>query len=165
MGAGKTTVGRLLAAKLGWAFEDSDQEIERRTGVRIPIVFEIEGEAGFRRRESTILAERLQAADGLILATGGGAVMRPENRELMKTVAGLVAYIDVSPQLLYQRTKNDKNRPLLQVDNPLAKLEELYAIRDPLYREAASIVISGDRHSAKQIAHYLEKEVRKKWLA
>lgn len=163
MGAGKTTVGRLLASKLGRAFEDSDHEIERRTGVRIPTIFEIEGEAGFRRRESLVIRERLQADIGLVLATGGGAVLLPENRELMKQFAGLVAYIDVSPQLLYQRTRNDRNRPLLQVQNPLAKLEELYAIRDPLYRDVATVVVSGDRYSAKQIAQQLDREVRNKW--
>jgi shikimate kinase len=134
MGAGKTTVGRQLARRLGRRFFDSDHEIVERTGVLIPTIFEIEGEEGFRRRESQTIAE-LSGVDNIVLATGGGAVLNPENRRILHET-GWCVYLNVPPVLLYERTKHDRNRPLLQVENPLAKLEELYAARDPLYREA-----------------------------
>jgi shikimate kinase len=141
MGAGKTTVGRQLARRLGRRFFDSDHEIVERTGVLIPTIFEIEGEEGFRRRESQTIAE-LSGVDNIVLATGGGAVLNPENRRILHET-GWCVYLNVPPVLLYERTKHDRNRPLLQVENPLAKLEELYAARDPLYREAAHFVVEG----------------------
>jgi shikimate kinase len=159
MGAGKTTVGRQLASRLKWDFVDTDHEIERRTGVRIPVIFEIEGEEGFRRRESQVLSELL-VRDELVLATGGGAVLKPENRDLLRSLSGLTAYLNVSPALLHARTKNDRNRPLLQVADPLAKLQSLLAEREPYYHEVAGVVIDGDRHSARQIVAILEKEVQ-----
>lgn len=158
MGAGKTTVGRALAKALGWSFVDSDQEIEGRTGVRIPTIFEIEGEAGFRRRESLVLKELAQRRD-VVIATGGGIVLDPENRALLHESA-LVAYLCVPPRLLCERTRHDRNRPLLQVADPQAKLEQLLLERDPLYRETAHLVIDGSRHHANQIVHLLEQEVR-----
>jgi shikimate kinase len=158
MGAGKTTIGRQLAKRLNRRFLDSDHEIEARTGVRIPIVFEIEGEAGFRKRESQVLNELSQEPD-LVVATGGGIVLAEENRRLMRE-SGVVVYLSASPTLLYERTRHDRNRPLLQVDDPLAKLEELFRQRDPLYREVADIVIDGQEGGALALAQHIEKELQ-----
>lgn len=157
MGAGKTTVGKILASRLGWNFFDSDRIVEQKTGVSIPVIFDLEGEAGFRRRESQALGELL-ARDEIVLATGGGIVLRPENREVLRG-AGLVVYIEVAPELLYARTRHDRNRPLLQVADPLGRLRQLLAERDPFYREVAGLVIDGNRHNARQIAQVVEKEV------
>jgi len=156
MGAGKTTVGRQLARRLGRPFFDSDHEIVERTGVLIPTIFEIEGEEGFRRRESQTIAE-LSGVDNIVLATGGGAVLNPENRRILHET-GWCVYLNVPPVLLYERTKHDRNRPLLQVENPLAKLEELYAARDPLYREAAHFVVEGSHLVASGIVQQLLRE-------
>ncbi len=156
MGAGKTTVGRQLARRLGRPFFDSDHEIVERTGVLIPTIFEIEGEEGFRRRESQTIAE-LSGVDNIVLATGGGAVLNPENRRILHET-GWCVYLNVPPVLLYERTKHDRNRPLLQVENPLAKLEELHAARDPLYREAAHFVVEGSHLVASGIVQQLLRE-------
>jgi len=156
MGAGKTTVGRQLAKRLGRRFLDSDQEIESRTGVKIPIIFEIEGESGFRRRESQTIAE-LSRERGVVLATGGGAVLNPETRSCLRET-GWVVYLSVPPLLLHERTRHDRSRPLLQVENPLARLEELYAVRDPLYREVAHHVVDGSRLVASGIVQTLIRE-------
>lgn len=156
MGAGKTTVGRALARRLRLQFLDSDHEVERRTGVRIPTIFEIEGEAGFRRREAQVISEIL-ADSGRVVATGGGAVLDPASRDVMRA-GGLVVYLKVSTRLLYERTRHDRNRPLLQVADPLARLDELFVQRDPLYREVAGLVIDGDVHNAHQIVQLIEKE-------
>ena len=161
MGAGKTTLGRQLARKLHLEFYDSDREIEARTGVSIPTVFEIEGEEGFRRREAQVIAE-LAALPPCIIATGGGVVLRQENREILKA-SGVVAYLDVPPQTLWERTRLDRNRPLLRVDDPLARLRELYVERSPLYRETADIVIDGGRIQAHTIVSLLAKEVGERW--
>lgn len=123
MGAGKTTVGRQLAKRLHRRFVDSDHEIETRTGVRIPLIFDIEGEAGFRRRESQVLAELVEEPN-LVMATGGGAVLAEENRRRLHD-NGVVIYLCASPDVLYQRTRHDRNRPLLQVPDPLARLAAL----------------------------------------
>src|SRR5215210_3850034 len=135
MGAGKTSVGKLLARRLGKVFYDSDHEIERSTGVRIPVIFEIEGESGFSARESRVLAELARCPD-IVLATGGGAVLAEENRRVL-SAHGTVVYLRASPHDLYQRTRHDRNRPLLQTDNPLGKLTSLFSERDALYREVA----------------------------
>lgn len=163
MGAGKTTVGRQLAKRLGRRFVDSDHEIEERTGVRIPVIFEIEGEAGFRKREAQVIAE-LAAESGLVVATGGGAVLNPENRANLKQ-SGLVVYLCVPPHQLYERTRHDHNRPLLQVADPLARLQELYALRDPLYREVADLVVEGGAGGSHLMVKQIEREVRSRCAA
>ena len=157
MGAGKTTVGRALARLTGKRFLDSDHEIEARTGVRVPVIFEIEGEAGFRAREAEVIDE-LTRLDDIVLATGGGVVMNPVNRECLKR-SGLVIYLRANVDDLYLRTCHDKNRPLLQTANPKAKLQELYEIRDPLYREVADLVIDTSSQSVHQLINRLQKEL------
>ena len=161
MGAGKTTIGRSLAKRLELNFVDTDREIEARTGVSVPTVFDIEGEEGFRRREAEVI-QAISRQDGQIVATGGGAVLRPENRANMRT-GGFVVYLNVPPTILWERTRHDRNRPLLQVDNPLHRLEELYAIRDPLYREVADLVVDGGRMGAQTIIQVLVKELEERW--
>jgi shikimate kinase len=156
MGAGKTTVGRQLARRLGRRFYDSDHEIVARTGVAIPTIFEIEGEDGFRRRESQTIAELTSTSD-IVLATGGGVVLNPENRRLLRDT-GWVVYLNVPPGMLYERTRHDRNRPLLRVEDPLGKLEELHAQRDPLYREVAHLVVDGSHLVASGIVHHLLRE-------
>lgn len=157
MGAGKTTVGRTLARRLDMHFIDSDHEIQARTGVSIPTIFEIEGETGFRKREAQVIAD-LTKNTGLVMATGGGVVLNPENRALLKA-NGLVVYIDVSPEALCERIRHDKNRPLIQVADPLARLQELHAQRDPLYREVADMVVDGRRLNAQGVLQWLFKEI------
>ena len=157
MGAGKTSVGRLLARRLGKTFYDCDHEIERATGVRIPVIFEIEGEEGFRARERRMLAELVHRA-GVVLATGGGAVLAAENRALLKA-NGTVVYLCASPHDLWQRTRHDRNRPLLQTENPMATLVRLYDERDPLYREVAEVVIDTGSQSLSALAHRLEQRL------
>ena len=150
MGAGKTTVGRLLARRLKRDFFDADEEIERRCGVRIPVIFDIEGEAGFRARETQVIAE-LCALDNAVLATGGGAVLAEENRRRIAT-RGTVVYLHARAAHLWQRVRHDRNRPLLATPDPQTRLEELYALRDPLYREIADIVIDTGRQSVQTLA-------------
>jgi shikimate kinase len=157
MGAGKTTVGRLLARQLGKTFIDSDHEIEGRTGVRIPVIFEIEGEAGFRKREESVI-EELTAQSGIVLGTGGGAVLSAANRALLKS-RGMVVYLRGSPEQLFERTRHDKNRPLLQTEDPLAKLKALYAQRDPLYRETADLVVDTGRQSVASLTRQLKDKL------
>lgn len=157
MGAGKTTVGRLLAKRLGKTFYDSDHEIECRTGVNIPVIFELEGEAGFRKRESATISE-LTRLQGIVLATGGGAVLAKQNRECLSQ-NGVVVYLRAGVNELWHRTRNDKNRPLLQTADPHAKLESLFAERDPLYREIADIVIDTGEQSVNTIVHQLEESL------
>ena len=156
MGAGKTTIGRQLARRLGRRFHDSDHEIVARTGVPIPTIFEIEGEDGFRRRESQAIAELTSGSD-IVLATGGGVVLSPENRRRLHDT-GWVVYLNVPPAMLFERTRNDRNRPLLRVEDPLGKLEELHALRDPLYRETAHLVVDGSHLVASGIVHHLLRE-------
>lgn len=148
MGAGKTTIGKLLAKHLGRQFVDCDWHIVQQTGADIPWIFEKEGESGFRDRETRALAE-LTVLPDIVMATGGGAVERPENRELLKN--GLVIYLDASVDTQLARTKKDKNRPLLQSDNPRAVLELLYERRNPLYREVADVIMPTGRAFPKQM--------------
>jgi shikimate kinase len=157
MGAGKTSVGKLLARRLGKTFFDCDQEIERATGVRVPIIFEIEGEAGFRERECKMLAELSQRSD-IVLATGGGAVLSETNREVLAQ-HGTVVYLRASVHDLWQRTRHDRMRPLLQTANPLGTLGELFNVRDPLYREIAHLIIDTGNQSVSALAHRLEQRL------
>ena len=157
MGAGKTTIGRLLAKHLSKHFYDTDHEIERRTGVNIPLIFELEGEAGFRKRETAVIAELCRMQD-IVLATGGGAILAQQNRESLKQ-HGTVIYLRAHVQELWQRTRNDKNRPLLQTDDPRAKLEQLFIERDPLYHETADIVLETGGQSVSSIVHLIEQKL------
>ncbi|WP_315285009.1 shikimate kinase [Neisseria bacilliformis] len=156
MGAGKTTLGRRLATQLNRAFYDSDQVICERTGVSVPTIFEMEGEAGFRAREAAVIDE-LSALSGIVLATGGGAVLREENRRRL-AARGTVIYLHAAPEILLERTRSDKNRPLLQVADPLAKLRALYHARDPLYRAAADLVVeAGQNDCRKTVSRILQR--------
>ena len=157
MGAGKTTIGRMLAKHLAKNFYDTDHEIERRTGVNIPLIFELEGEAGFRKRETAVIAELCTMRD-IVLATGGGAILSPQNRANLKQ-HGSVIYLRAHVQELWQRTRNDKNRPLLQTDDPRAKLEQLFTERDALYRETADIVLETGGQSVSSIVHHIEQKL------
>jgi 3-dehydroquinate synthase len=149
MGAGKTTVGRALAKKLNKRFIDSDQEIEARTGASISLIFEIEGEASFRQREADVIRD-LTAQDDIVLATGGGAVLRPENRAFLHA-RGTVIYLRASVGSILQRTSHDKSRPLLQTPDPRRKIEQLMQEREPLYAEVAHIVIETGRPNVQSL--------------
>ncbi|EXI82926.1 MAG: Shikimate kinase 1 [Candidatus Accumulibacter appositus] len=161
MGAGKTTIAKALAKRLAYQFVDSDHEIEARTGVSLPTIFEIEGEEGFRIREAQVIDD-LASLCGRVVATGGGAVLRAENRARLAN-SGLVIYLNVPLQTLCERTRHDKNRPLLQVSDPLLKLKELHERRDPLYRSIADLVVSGSRITAQSVLQLLLKEMKKPW--
>ena len=150
MGAGKTTVGRQLAELLSWDFLDSDHEIEAKTGASIPWIFEKEGESGFRQREQQVI-DYLTRRSGIVLATGGGAIMRQENRDFLKQ-RGIVIYLYTPVEMQLVRTSRDRNRPLLQVANPEQKLRELLAARDPLYRQVAHHVVTTSDGSARDLA-------------
>lgn len=139
MGAGKTTLGKQIAQTFDRPFYDSDHEICKHTGVSIPTIFEMEGEQGFRNRE-TAMIDRLTQMQDIVLATGGGAPVREENRRYLRE-RGTVVYLHTMPEILLERTRYDTDRPLLQVENPLAKLQELYRNRDSIYRETAHIVV------------------------
>ncbi len=149
MGAGKSTIGRLLAKELRLPFKDSDKEIEQRTGANIPWIFDQEGEVGFRDREQAMLIE-LCEHDGLVLATGGGAVMRDKNREALHA-GGRVVYLHASVEQQVGRTARDRNRPLLRTANPEATLRALLEIRDPLYREIADLVVETDERPPRMV--------------
>ncbi len=160
MGAGKTTVGRQLAAELGKTFHDTDHEIERRTGVRISLIFEIEGESGFRAREKQVIDQLTQLAN-VVLATGGGAVLDADNRRHL-AARGVVVYLHGQPKDLWHRTRHDKSRPLLQNTDALEKLQSLYLQRDPLYREIADIVADTGRQSARALLRQLLPQLRER---
>ena len=157
MGAGKTTVGKLLAKHLGKLFIDSDHEIERRTGVKVHLIFELEGEAGFRARETAVIDELTQQ-ENIVLATGGGAILYAENREALHN-RGTVIYLRANVEDLWRRTRHDKNRPLLQTENPRARLQQLLNQRDPLYSETAHLVIDTGEQNVQKLVRQLEKEL------
>jgi shikimate kinase len=158
MGAGKTTIGKLLADELGLEFIDVDREIESRSGVDIPWIFDKEGEPGFRLRESAALKE-LSILDSVLISTGGGAVMSPQNRRLMSE-RGIVIYLHTSVDEQVRRTSRDRKRPLLQNDDPSTVLAQLMEVREPLYREVAAIVIDTDGRGPKVVAQDLAERLR-----
>lgn len=153
-GAGKSTLGRQLARRLAKIFLDADTELERKLGVSIPTIFEIEGEPAFRDREEAVIAELVERT-GIVLATGGGAVIRNRNRERLKA-NGTVVYLHADPATLRERTRRSRHRPLLNTADPAARLIELYAQRDALYRETADVVIESDREQIGRFAAALE---------
>jgi shikimate kinase len=158
MGSGKTTVGRIVARRLKRRFIDSEHEIERRCGVHIPLIFDIEGEAGFRQRESQTI-EALTARDGIVLATGGGAVLTEENRRCLAQ-RGTVVYLHAAPETLYARVSHDRNRPLLATPDPLGRMRELYVQRDPLYRSVADLIVETGTQSVQALAAELLARLR-----
>ncbi len=162
MGAGKSTIGRLLSQELKLSFVDSDKVIEERAGADIPWIFDVEGEDGFRDREANII-DQLSAEDGQVLATGGGAVMRPENRSNLQG-RGTVVYLQASVEQQLERTARDKNRPLLQTENPEAVLKQLMETRHPLYLQVADIVVETDKRNPKAVVADIIGALREKQI-
>lgn len=150
MGAGKTTIGRLLSQELKLEFVDSDKEIERRAGADIPWIFDVEGEAGFRRREAAMIAE-LTERDNIVLATGGGAVLDPANQNCLQG-RGTVIYLHATLSQQVERTAKDRNRPLLQAENPSTVLANLMEVRDPIYRRCCDHLVETDGRRPKAVA-------------
>ena len=157
MGAGKSTIGRALAELMGMGFEDLDQHIEKQTGANIPLIFEIEGEDGFRRREAAML-DSLTSGNGAVLATGGGAILMPENRERLRQ-RGIVVYLQAPIDVLLARTRRDRNRPLLQTSDRRKRFEELMRVREPLYRSSADIVVDTDDRAPPTVAREIAERV------
>jgi shikimate kinase len=157
MGAGKSTIGRQLAESLAMAFYDSDKEIERRTGVDIPLIFELEGEDGFRKREAQVIQE-LVASDGIVMATGGGAVLDPANRDLLGA-RGRVIYLHADIDQLVKRTARDRNRPLLQGVDARERLEQLMERRGPLYSEVADITIDTGGRNIRAVVNEIIEQI------
>jgi shikimate kinase len=158
MGSGKSAVGRQLARQLGYRFVDSDTVIEQRTGVDIPYIFDREGETGFRVREREAI-EELTQLDSIVLATGGGAVLADENRKALSR-RGIVVYLQTSVEQQAERTKNSRQRPLLNTADPRAKLEQLMHAREPLYRNVAHVVVTTDRRRVKDVAAEIAARTR-----
>lgn len=153
MGAGKSSVGKVLAKRLGKVFIDSDHEIEKRCGVKIPTIFEMEGEEGFRIRESAVIKELCQMQD-IVLATGGGSVLLPENRQILQS-HGHVVYLRANPHELWLRTRHDRGRPLLNTQDPEKKLKELFDLRDPIYLSIAHQIIETGKPNVNQLTNKL----------
>lgn len=158
MGAGKTTIGRQLARSLKRDFLDSDREIEQRTGAGIPLIFELEGEAGFRARERAVIDELTQSP-GIVLATGGGAILDEANRRHLAE-RGTVIYLATSVEQQLERIGRDRNRPLLQTADPKRRLQELLAVRDPLYREIADLTVPTDSRSARDVVNQILRAIK-----
>lgn len=158
MGAGKSTIGKLLAHALNRTFVDSDKEIEHRTGAAIPLIFEIEGESGFRDREVAVIQEVTQG-DGWVLATGGGAILRIENRTVFAQ-RGFVVYLHATVQQQAERTAMDTQRPLLQTPDRIGKLSALMAEREPLYRDAADLVIETAGKSPRIVVDLIQQRLK-----
>ncbi|CAN5248862.1 shikimate kinase [soil metagenome] len=149
-GVGKTTVGRALARRLDVDFVDCDHEIESRCGCSVSLIFEIEGEAGFRSRETQVLRDMASRSSG-VCSTGGGVVLAAENRDVLRA-HGTVVYLHAPPAVLHGRTRGDKSRPLLQTADPQAAIQAMYSSRDPLYREVADLVIDASAPGAAAAA-------------
>tara|TARA_B100001029_G_scaffold174076_1_gene173747 strand:- start:40 stop:570 length:531 start_codon:yes stop_codon:yes gene_type:complete len=160
MGVGKSTIGRVLAKIMGLRFFDSDQEIELSSGADIPWIFDVEGESGFRERESKMISQLCQRQD-IVLATGGGAILAKQNRDTLCS-NGTVVYLTASIEKLVDRTKKDKNRPLLQTDNPKQKVIELFEDRNPLYQDAADMVIDTGGKKPLVVASEIQRFVQAK---
>lgn len=161
MGAGKTTIGKLLAKELDYEFKDSDKVIEKRCGADIPWIFDVEGEQGFRDREQQTIAQ-LCDEPRLVIATGGGAVMRQENRNMIAGNA-LVVYLKTSVNQQYERTHRDKNRPLLQTEDPFSVLTNLYKQRHPLYQEIADVIVETDKKNPKSVVKQIVAKLSDKY--
>lgn len=161
MGAGKTTIGRRLAEQLQLPFHDLDHVIEEQTGAAIPLIFELEGEAGFRRRECAALAE-CSALEGIVLATGGGAVLDPHNRELLAT-RGFIVYLETAVDIQLSRLARDRKRPLLAAPDRRERLEQMAALRNPLYRSIADLTVISDNEHAAQVASELIQRLQQEW--
>lgn len=161
MGVGKSTIGRLLASQLDLPFFDSDREIEFVTGADIPWIFDVEGEKGFRIREARMI-DTLTQREGIILATGGGAILDANSRHFLHS-RGTVVYLRASVAQQLERTGKDKNRPLLQTENPLAKIKELIKIREPLYRETAHLIIDTSRKSPRSVSMDIMRQLEALW--
>lgn len=159
MGAGKSTIGRLLATELSRDFFDSDHAIQARCGADIPWIFDVEGEAGFRLREVQMIAE-LTALDGVVIATGGGAVLREENRRRLRE-RGTVIYLFTTVEQQLQRVAKDRNRPLLQRPDRETVLREMFDLRDPLYRATADIVVRTDRRGPRAVVNEIVRQVQR----
>lgn len=160
MGSGKSSVGRQLARKKKLRFIDCDQVIIDRTGVEISLIFEIEGENGFRKREKDII-DKLTAEDGIVLATGGGAVLDPDNRNHL-TGRGTVIYLRASIDQILKRTRKDTKRPLLNTDNPAEKLRQILAEREAYYEEVADMIIDTDNRTVKNVVEEIcNREIKK----
>lgn len=160
-GSGKTTMGRRVARHLGMDFFDCDEEIERHTGASVNLIFDIEGEAGFRKRESQVLAE-LAGRRNALVATGGGAVLLAENRELLQR-SGFVVWLQTTVDQQLQRLELDRQRPLLQTANRRARLEQQALERDPLYGEVADLVFVSGNHSVRKMARELTNQLLGHW--
>jgi len=160
MGVGKTSVGRQLAGLLHRPFVDVDAEIESRCGADIQWIFDMEGEAGFRKRETKVLSDIVASSASSVIATGGGVVMTKENRKILQS-SGQVIYLSVSKEQLYERMRRDKSRPLLQVENREKVIDDLIELRDPLYREIADVVFAAEAGSAYRVAKVLLDELSK----
>ena len=157
MGAGKTSVGRLLAKRARKSFFDSDQVIEERTGVSIATIFHHEGEEGFRAREQAVISD-LTALDNIVLATGGGATILEDNRKSLGST-GFVVYLKAQVEDLWKRTQTDKNRPLLDTENPLERLKDLFRVRDPIYTAIADLVVETGEPNLQTFLNRLEHEL------
>lgn len=157
MGVGKSTIGRHLAEMLDKAFQDSDHEIEQRTGASIPLIFEIEGEAGFRSREASVLDD-LTRKSNLVLATGGGAILAADNRRNLRA-RGMVVYMHAPLETLLQRTRRDRHRPLLQTTDRRKTLEEILKAREPIYRQTADIVVETSHRSPASVAREIARKL------
>ena len=162
MGVGKTTIGNYLARKLNYEFVDSDTEIEKRTGASISLIFDIEGEEGFRRREAQMI-EELTQKEHIVLSTGGGSVLDEQSRQHLRS-RGYVVYLKASVDILYERLKKSRNRPLMETDDKRKVIDDLIAVREPLYLAVADLIITTDGRSAQDVAKEIyeqhEKDLR-----